>query len=135
MLQVHAQGIRHIRPGRPVNEWKTPGRKQIERATANERQVAIALEGGDVVYFELDAAGMLMEVASKELGIAIACLDLGPVPRGRVGSSFLAIGGFDSTVRVLSLEQNSLLTQRSMLQVRAKWKRGRERRLMMSSMI
>ena len=118
MLQVHAHGIRHIRPGRPVNEWKTPGRKIIERASANERQVAIALEGGDVVYFELDAAGMLMEVASKELGVAIACLDLGPVPRGRVGSSFLAIGGFDSTVRVLSLEQSSLLTQRSMLQVR-----------------
>lgn len=117
MLQVHTHGIRHIRPGRPVNEWKTPGRKVIEQASANERQVAIALEGGDVVYFELDAAGMLMEVASKEIGLAVACLDLGPVPHGRVGSSFLAVGGYDSTVRVLSLEQVSLLTQRSMLQL------------------
>ena len=120
MLQVHTHGIRHIRPGRPVNEWKTPGRKVIEQASANERQVAIALEGGDVVYFELDAAGMLMEVASKELGLAVACLDLGPVPQGRVGSSFLAVGGFDSTVRILSLEQASLLTQRSMLQLSAR---------------
>ncbi len=120
MLQVHAHGIRHIRPARAVNEWKTPGRKQIERATANERQVAIALEGGDVVYFELDAAGMLMEVASKELGFGIACLDLGPVPHGRVGSSYLAVGGYDATVRVLSLEQASLLTQRSMLHLSAR---------------
>lgn len=120
MLQVHTHGIRHIRPGRPVNEWKTPGRKVIEQASANERQVAIALEGGDVVYFELDAAGMLMEVASKELGLAVACLDLGPVPQGRVGSSFLAVGGYDSTVRILSLDQASLLTQRSMLQLSAR---------------
>ncbi|TFJ87655.1 hypothetical protein NSK_001005 [Nannochloropsis salina CCMP1776] len=119
MLQVHTHGIRHIRPGRPVNEWKTPGRKSIEQASANERQVAIALEGGDVVYFELDAAGMLMEVASKEVGLAVSCLDLGPVPQGRVGSSFLAVGGYDSTVRILSLEQASLLTQRSMLQLSA----------------
>ena len=120
MLQVHAQGIRHIRPGRPVNEWKTPGRKTIERASANERQVAIALEGGEVVYFELDEAGMLTEVGSKDVGFGVACLDLGPVPHGRVGSSYLAVGGYDSTVRVLSLEQASLLTQRSMLQLSAR---------------
>lgn len=69
------------------------------------------------MYFELDAAGMLTEVASKELGLSIACLDLGPVPAGRLGSPFLAIGGYDSTVRILSLDQSSLLTQRSMLQV------------------
>lgn len=39
MLQVHAHGIRHIRPGKPVNEWKTPGKRIIDKATANERQV------------------------------------------------------------------------------------------------
>lgn len=41
MLQVHAHGIRHIRPGKPVNEWKTPGKRIIDKATANERQVSL----------------------------------------------------------------------------------------------
>lgn len=59
----------------------------------------------------------MLQVASKELGLSIACLDLGPVPQGRMGSSFLAIGGYDTTVRILSLEQATLLTQRSMLQL------------------
>jgi ribulose-5-phosphate 4-epimerase/fuculose-1-phosphate aldolase len=39
LLQVHTHGIRHIKPGRPVMEWQTPGRRLIEKATANERQV------------------------------------------------------------------------------------------------
>jgi splicing factor 3B subunit 3 len=43
MLQVHAHGIRHIRPGKPVNEWKTPGKRIIDKATANERQVGRSL--------------------------------------------------------------------------------------------
>jgi len=37
-----------------VNEWKTPGKKYITRCAVNERQVVIALSGGELVYFEMD---------------------------------------------------------------------------------
>ena len=37
--QVHPNGIRHIGSDKIINEWKTPGRKTIVRAAANERQV------------------------------------------------------------------------------------------------
>jgi hypothetical protein len=51
---VYPGGLRHIRPDRRINEWRAPGRKTISRAATNERQVAIALSGGEVVYFELN---------------------------------------------------------------------------------
>ena len=51
---MYPGGLRHIRPDRRINEWRAPGRKTISRAATNERQVAIALSGGEVVYFELN---------------------------------------------------------------------------------
>ena len=38
-LQVHPQGLRHIRADRRVNEWRAPGRQTIKAAASNERQV------------------------------------------------------------------------------------------------
>lgn len=53
--QVFPGGLRHIRPDRRINEWRAPSRRTIVRATSNERQVVIALSGGEVLYFELNA--------------------------------------------------------------------------------
>ena len=39
LLQVHSNGIRHIRQDKRVNEWRAPGKKTVERASANGRQV------------------------------------------------------------------------------------------------
>ena len=58
-LQVHAGGLRHIRADRRVNEWRAPGRRTITKAATNERQAVIVLSGGELLYFELDAAGQL----------------------------------------------------------------------------
>jgi splicing factor 3B subunit 3 len=44
-LQVHAQGLRHIRTDRRINEWRAPGRRNIQRAATNTRQVAVSLSG------------------------------------------------------------------------------------------
>lgn len=52
--QIYPNGLRHIRPDRRINEWRAPGRKTVQRAATNERQVAIALSGGEVIYFELN---------------------------------------------------------------------------------
>jgi splicing factor 3B subunit 3 len=48
LLQVHPNGIRHIKGDKRVNEWRTPGKKTIFCAAANEFQVAIALSGGEI---------------------------------------------------------------------------------------
>ena len=177
---MYPGGLRHIRPDRRVNEWRAPGRKTIARAATNERQVAIALSGGELIYFELNPQvsvcvrelvpravlcreevcglvsacpaacgvtphrctgpaltcclpallpaflpscpallpaaalllclqGMLVESEKREMGGDVACLDLAPVPEGRQRGKFLAVGMYDGTVRVLSLEPDSTL--------------------------
>lgn len=42
--------------GQPPQEWRAPGKKQIEKACANKRQVVLALAGGEIIFFELDEA-------------------------------------------------------------------------------
>ena len=51
---MYPQGIRHIKADKRVNEWKTHGKKHITKCAVNERQVVIALVGGELVYFEMD---------------------------------------------------------------------------------
>eukprot|EP00983_Pelagomonas_calceolata_P113194 1159960-Pelagomonas_calceolata.AAC.2 len=38
------------------------------------------------------------------MGDDVACLDIAPVPEGRARCRFLAVGCYDSTVRVLGLD-------------------------------
>jgi splicing factor 3B subunit 3 len=120
LLQVHANGIRHIRADKRVSEWKTPGRKLIERASANARQVAISLAGGEIVYFELDAAGQLIELKTFDMEQEVSCIDVGEIPEGSVRSSFLAVGCWDDTVQVFSLEPNDLLATRATMKLSAR---------------
>jgi len=120
-LQIHAQGIRHIKPGsQRLVEWKTPGKKLLEKASPNGSQLAVALAGGEIIYFELNSAGQLTEIATKELGMEVSCLDIGEPPEGRIKSSYLVVGGWDDTIRVLSLEAGSLLEQKSTLTLNAR---------------
>ena len=114
IVQVHANGIRHIREASDGSiaqkkDWKPPGKKTIERAAVNERQVAISLPGGELLYFELDGqgSGQLQEVDTKKLPVEIACIDLGAVPEGRQRFPLLLVGGYDNTVRVLSLDPSA----------------------------
>ncbi|EOO02783.1 putative pre-mrna-splicing factor rse-1 protein [Phaeoacremonium minimum UCRPA7] len=65
LIQVHPKGIRHIRHGR-VNEWAAPQHRSIVAAATNERQVAIALSSGEIVYFEMDTDGSLAEYDEKK---------------------------------------------------------------------
>lgn len=104
MLQVHPQGLRHIRADKRVNEWRAPGRRTITKAATNERQVVISLSGGECIYFEQDTMGQLVETEKKEMSGDVACLDVGPVPEGRQRSRFLAVGSYDNTVRIISLD-------------------------------
>eukprot|EP00897_Mesotaenium_endlicherianum_P002524 jgi/Mesen1/229/ME1141729C07661 len=109
LMQVHPGGIRHIRADGRINEWKTPGRKTVARVGHNRMQVVIALSGGELIYFEMDVTGQLMEVEKAEMAGDVACLDIAPVPEGRQRSRFLAVGSYDSTVRILSLDPDDCL--------------------------
>lgn len=114
LLQVHSKGIRHIRADKHVNEWPAPQHRSIVTASTNERQVVVALSSGEIVYFEMDADGNLNEYDERrEMTGTVTCLSLGEVPEGRVRSSFLAVGCDDSTVRVLSLDPDSTLENKS----------------------
>jgi hypothetical protein len=44
--QVHGGGLRHIRTDRRINEWRVPGRRTIQHAATNTRQVAVSMSGG-----------------------------------------------------------------------------------------
>lgn len=120
LLQVHTNGIRHIRSDHRASEWKAPGRRAISKASVNSSQVAVSVSGGTIFYLELDATGHLLEMGSIEMGKEISSLDLGVVPEGRLKSSFLAVGCWDDTVQVLSLDSNDLLSQRSAMSVPAR---------------
>ena len=110
MMQVHPTGIRHVRADGRATEWKPPKGKPILHAAANNRQVVLALSGGEVIYFELDASGALAEMDKKDMGHEVACLEIGAVPDGRQRSRFLAVGGWDNTIRILSLDPDDCMT-------------------------
>lgn len=114
-IQIHPNGIRHVPKFQPVTEWKAPGKKVIEKCAANSRQVVISLAGGEIIYFELGPSGELAEKGKLDLGFEVSSLDIGEVPEGRQRFQFLAVGSWDNTVRILSLDPNDLFRQKSTL--------------------
>lgn len=115
LVQIYPDGIRHIRADKRVNEWKAPAKKTIVKCAVNRRQVVIALAGGEIVYFEMDATGQLNEYTDRrEMSSGVVCMALGSVPAGEQRARFLAVGLADSTVRVISLDPSDCLTPCSM---------------------
>lgn len=111
LVQIHHRGLRHIRPGGSSNDWEAPQHRTIVAAATNERQVALALSSGQVIYFEIDESGSLGEYEDQpEMQGTVKCLSLGTVPEGRQRSPFLAVGCDDLTVRILSTDPNNILT-------------------------
>ena len=75
----------------------------------------IALTGGELVYFEMDATGQLNEYTErKEMASEVICMGLARVPAGEQRSRFLAVGLVDNTVRVMSLDPADCLSPLSM---------------------
>ena len=122
LLQVHPNGLRYIRPHQDAkartvlrkSDWNTPVNKQVLQCAVNSRQVVLALTGGELVYFELDRMGQLMDVHRTETGLEICSLALAPIPEGRRRSELMAVGSNDNTVRVLSLKTSQPFVQLTM---------------------
>lgn len=110
LIQAHAKGLVHITKDKTITEWKPPGEARIIYCSANNNQVLLALSNQELVYFESDADGMLIEYSKREkMPAKITSIAVGPVPKGRIRSLFAAVGCKDETVRLISLDLGSTL--------------------------
>ncbi|EJD52535.1 hypothetical protein AURDEDRAFT_111199 [Auricularia subglabra TFB-10046 SS5] len=110
LLQVYPHGIRHILADKRVNEWKVPSGKTIVQAATNSRQVVVALNSAELVYFELDLDGQLNEYQDrKAMGSVVLALSMAEVPEGCQRTPYLAVGCEDQTVRIISLDPDNTL--------------------------
>jgi len=96
-------------------EWSPPGKKEILQCGQNGRQLCLAMNGGELVYFELDRYNNLVEVTRKELGVDVTALALEPLPLERVQSRFLAVGCQDGSVRLMSLSSGEPLEEKTVI--------------------
>lgn len=115
IIQIHPKGIRHIQgisfPDDDANathasltDWQPPAHRTIVACATNNRQVAIALSSGQILYFECDSDGSLA-MAEEEIALdsTINCLTMPDVPEGSVRAFFMAVGCSDQTVRIFNL--------------------------------
>lgn len=121
LIQIYPEGIRHIRGDGRIQEWRPPGGKKIVQSCLNDKQVAIALNGGDLYYFEIDRTQKLVEIEKLELsGKEIVSLAIQSVPAGRQRGSFLAAADNDNKLRIYSLDPADCLKNRFHQQLPAK---------------
>ncbi|CAI6336295.1 unnamed protein product [Periconia digitata] len=115
VIQIHPKGIRHIQSiqfaegeavatHQEITDWTPPAHRTIVACATNNRQVAIALSSGQILYFECDSDGSLA-MAEEEVALdsSINCLAMPDVPEGSVRAFFMAVGCNDHTVRIYNL--------------------------------
>ncbi|KAJ2812959.1 pre-mRNA-splicing factor rse1 [Coemansia furcata] len=109
LVQVTPRAVRHVRGDGRVTEWAAPS--AIACAAVNARQAVVALtRGSPVVYFEVDANGVLREHADRlDVGADVTCVALSPVAQTRLLAGLVAVGCADQTVRVHALEAHRSL--------------------------
>lgn len=110
-VQITQEGVIHIVPAKnKKSKWMARGK--ILSATSNGRQVAVAIENGQMVYFELeDSTGQLKEMASKVFEKEIVSLSVSEIPEGRQRCRFIAAGFNDNSLRILSLDPENCLAR------------------------
>ncbi|PSN74588.1 hypothetical protein BS50DRAFT_511641 [Corynespora cassiicola Philippines] len=115
LIQFHPRGIRHVRSISfpedsaaaqydDVTDWSAPQHTTIVTCASNNRQAAIALSNGSILYFECDQDGSLsMSEEHIYLDTKVNCLAIPEVPDGYVRANFMAVGCSDSTVRIYNV--------------------------------
>ncbi|KAJ1914699.1 pre-mRNA-splicing factor rse1 [Mycoemilia scoparia] len=116
IVQIMASSVRHIKRDGRINEWKPPQNREIVAACANRMQIVVALNRGELIYFELDpSVDALREWGERaRTGSEVSSLAIMDVPVGRLRAPFVAVGGQDQTVRILSLQPESCLQPQGM---------------------
>jgi len=107
VIQVHPGGYRRIARGlKDKTDWAAPAGSQVTHGNANERQVILVLNSGEIVYFELsEGSGGELEETVHKMGanVRISCVDIGEVPQGALRAPYLALGYESRRVELLSL--------------------------------
>ncbi|KAJ4360278.1 pre-mRNA-splicing factor rse1 [Didymosphaeria variabile] len=116
IIQIHPRGIRHIRNLQfeqgdaqgndpKITNWDSPPHRTIVACAANNRQVAIALSSGQILYFECDSDGSLAMAEDDDITLdsTINCIAIPEVSEGSVRANFMAVGCSDQTVRIYNL--------------------------------
>lgn len=108
LLQITPHEIRHVLASKEKKKWPVPEGRSIVAATTNRRQIVVALNTAELVYFELDMDGSLNEYQDKKgLPAHVTCMSIGEVPHGRQRSLFLAVGCENQTVHIISLDPDN----------------------------
>lgn len=107
-VQIHTEGIQYVRDDQ-VTSWQPEEGKQIVQASSNHKQIVIALNGGEIHYFEADKHNNNLNhvseisLSSKEI-LAIA------LPQSNdEKSNFVAIADNDSKLRLYNLTRSDTL--------------------------
>lgn len=110
LIQVYPRGVRHVLGDGKIIDWPAPAHRTIVAAATNQRQVAVGLSSGELVYFEQDEEGGLAEFDDRpDLNATITAMDIGIIPEGRLRSDFLAVGCDDMTIKLFSLEPDTCM--------------------------
>lgn len=114
LVQVHARGVHSILgDGRP-NEWNTPAHRTIVAASANQRQLLLALSSSELAFFFMGDDGILSQLEEMpEMTGKITALAVGKTPRGQQQARYAVVGSDDCTIRVLSIDIDTPLEPRS----------------------
>jgi splicing factor 3B subunit 3 len=110
-IQIFPNGIIHIKADKKKSLYQTSSK--ILAATMNIRQICVALQDKELMYFELEDE-KLIQIEKKVLDSDIISLDIAPIPEGRQRSKFLAVGCSDNYVRILSVDSDQCLSKISM---------------------
>ena len=105
---MFSTGFRHIKPDGQISEW-TSDQGKVTNAVANGKQIALSIQGGEIVYFELDNQGSITEKDKVTLDSEILCMAISDIPKDRQRAKYLACGFTDNTVRLFSLDVGSSL--------------------------
>ena len=71
--------------------------------------MVLALQGGDIIYYELDENGDLAEVEQTSLDDEVVDMDLTPIYKDRIRSNFLVVGLRGNCIKILDLSAQSEL--------------------------
>ena len=106
LVQITADGFRHITK-KSVKPMKIDG--TILKATIRGAQMVLALQGGIIIYYELDEAGDLIEVEQADLEDEVVDMDLTPIEKDRLRSNFLVVGLRGNCIKILDLNAQFFL--------------------------